>query len=165
MKQVFSAPTPLNREKSNMNLRTMHGVLHVRGVRGGGRREGGKCKEAENHKFLRGPDKSCATFSEMNTLQIFPALILLARVRKTLLAARPPGRGRRGTATQRARPVSLLGQILSRLTQCGEYNVSKEGASHSLSTLFHAGRRTLRNSKISVPHWWFFFSSKISKKG
>ena len=92
MKQVFSAPTPLNREKSNMNLRTMHGVLHVRGVRGGGRREGGKCKEAENHKFLRGPDKSCATFSEMNTLQIFPALILLARVRKTLLAVRPPAR-------------------------------------------------------------------------
>ena len=56
----------------------------------------------ENHKFLRGSDKSRATFSEMNTLQIFPALILLARLQKTLLVTR----ARRGAATQRVRPVS-----------------------------------------------------------
>ena len=59
-----------------------------------------------------GSDKSRATFSEMNTLQIFPALILLARLQKE-------GRGRPGLQLAAraaapphsafARPVSFLG--------------------------------------------------------
>ena len=53
-----------------------------------------------------GSDKSRATFSEMNTLQIFPALILLARLQKDgrpcLQPAAPPH-------SAFARPVSFLG--------------------------------------------------------
>ena len=90
-----------------------------------------------------GSDKSRATFSEMNTLQIFPALILLARLQKTNLQ---PCLLHRAPATQRVRPVSFLSQILSRLTQCGEYNVSKEGASHSPPIPFHEGRKIPRHS-------------------
>ena len=135
------ALTPLIRGKSNKNLQSREGGDE----RGGA--EGGKGKEAENHKFLRGSDKSCATFSEMNTLQIFPALILLARLQKTLLAATHTAR----SSVLAVSYPSSLGQILSRLTQCGEYNVSKEGASHSPSSPFHAGRRKMLRLSNPTP--------------
>ena len=141
------ALTPLIRAKSNKNLQSREREGGTEGDERGGE-EGGKGKEAENHKFLRGSDKSCATFSEMNTLQIFPALILLARLQKTNLQ---PCLLHRAPATQRVRPVSFLSQILSRLTQCGEYNVSKEGASHSPSSPFHAGRRKMPRLSNPTP--------------
>ena len=83
----------------------------------------------------------------MNTLQIFPALILLARLQKTLLAATHTAR----SSVLAVSYPSSLGQILSRLTQCGEYNVSKEGASHSPSSPFHAGRRKMLRLSNPTP--------------